>query len=470
MYKDKWYYSTWFIASVFAFSSLIFPVIIGLILLGLQINARIKFKKKLKENGFFELEDIKKKHDALISEHDELQSRLRAEQEQLEQIIEQRKAEVQGLYEEIQAKQDNLASLERELATIESFDLYPLELKLNNSEVYKEQLGFIRNKQKTMINEKKATTYYDAGQRVGQTNANKEIRMMLRTFNMECDMIMVKAKLSNIEASENKIKKSCEQINKMNEHRNIKIRDGYLKLKLEELNIIKRYEEAKQQELEEQRAIREQMRLEKEEEEKLKKEMQEAMKKIEKEEQHFKQALEELHTQVSKTDDVVQNELLAKIKELEAQLAEVEKNKEDVLNRQQNTRAGYVYIISNVGSFGEYVYKIGMTRRLEPLERVKELGDASVPFLFDVHAMIFSDDAPAFENALHKAFHHKRVNRVNERKEFFRVTLEEIEDVVKKNHNKVVEFTKLAEAAEYRKTLQMEKGLNQEDNEFVEVS
>lgn len=138
-------------------------------------------------------------------------------------------------------------------------------------------------------------------------------------------------------------------------------------------------------------------------------------------------------------------------------LKETKKNKEDVLYRVQNTRAGYVYIISNIGSFGENVFKIGMTRRLEPLDRVKELGDASVPFTFDVHGMIFSEDAPALENALHKAFTERRLNRVNERKEFFRVDLKEIENVVKKNHNKTVEFTKLAEAEEYRKSVQIEK-------------
>jgi len=138
-------------------------------------------------------------------------------------------------------------------------------------------------------------------------------------------------------------------------------------------------------------------------------------------------------------------------------LKETKKNKEDVLYRVQNTRAGYVYIISNIGSFGENVFKIGMTRRLEPMDRVKELGDASVPFTFDVHGMIFSEDAPALENALHKAFTERRLNRVNERKEFFRVDLKEIENVVKKNHNKTVEFTKLAEAEEYRKSVQIEK-------------
>jgi len=117
----------------------------------------------------------------------------------------------------------------------------------------------------------------------------------------------------------------------------------------------------------------------------------------------------------------------------------------------QQTKSGHVYVISNIGSFGDNVYKIGMTRRLEPLDRVKELGDASVPFIFDVHAMIYSDDAPALENSLHKLFDSQRVNLVNSRKEFFKVTLEEIELQAKKTSSSV-EFIKTAEAKDYNES------------------
>ena len=122
----------------------------------------------------------------------------------------------------------------------------------------------------------------------------------------------------------------------------------------------------------------------------------------------------------------------------------------DLDYREANQRAGYVYIISNIGSFGENVYKIGMTRRLDPQERIDELGDASVPFNFDVHAMIFSDDAPALEAALHKAFENRKVNMVNQRREFFNVTLAEIKEVVKKNFDKTVEFIDIPDAEQYR--------------------
>ncbi|QLK09554.1 UPF0325 protein YaeH (plasmid) [Priestia megaterium] len=218
------------------------------------------------------------------------------------------------------------------------------------------------------------------------------------------------------------------------------------------------FEQKKQEEKEEKQAIKERMR----EEAKALKELEKAKEKVEKEEKHFVQAIEKMNEQLSTSNDNEKEKLLDKLRELERQLEETKKNKEDVLYRVQNTRAGYVYIISNIGSFGEDVYKIGMTRRLEPMDRVKELGDASVPFTFDVHAMIFSEDAPTLENAIHKALTHKKVNKVNDRKEFFRVSLQEIEDLVKSNHNKTVEFTKLAQAEDYRKSLTLEKDLLQE--------
>ena len=130
----------------------------------------------------------------------------------------------------------------------------------------------------------------------------------------------------------------------------------------------------------------------------------------------------------------------------------------------QQTKRGNVYVISNVGSFGEDVFKIGLTRRLEPMDRVKELGDASVPFAFDVHAMIRSEDAPALEAALHRRFLQNQVNKVNRRKEFFRLKLQDIRSVVDELAPEV-KWTMAAEARDYRDTLAMERHL-QEDPEF----
>lgn len=184
------------------------------------------------------------------------------------------------------------------------------------------------------------------------------------------------------------------------------------------------------------------------------KEIEERKLKFEKEEKHFNKALETIATQLQNAQTATEREALQQeASSIQEKLAGVEKEKLDIQMREQNTRAGYVYVISNIGSFGEDVYKIGVTRRLDPQERVDELGDASVPYDFDIHALIFSDDAPALENALHKTFEHGRLNLINRRREFFKVTLDEIEQAVRANFNKPTEFIRLADAAEYRQSL-----------------
>ncbi len=237
----------------------------------------------------------------------------------------------------------------------------------------------------------------------------------------------------------------------------ISIVSEYLNLKIEELYLCHEYQLKKQEEKEEQKRIREQLR----EEAKLIKEIEETRIKIEKEEKHFNNALKTLDDRIQKAKTDAERMLLEQERvDVQNELDEIEKNKRDIQNRERNTRAGYVYIISNIGAFGENIYKIGVTRRLDPLERVDELGDASVPFDFDIHAMIFSDDAPKLENALHKAFEKHRLNMINNRREFFNVALDEIEQVVKTNFNKPVEFVKLADAVEYRQSTKMRSGGN----------
>jgi hypothetical protein len=157
------------------------------------------------------------------------------------------------------------------------------------------------------------------------------------------------------------------------------------------------------------------------------------------------------------------NQHTAEVERLQARLAEAEAKAQKAISQAQLTKAGNVYVISNIGSFGEGVFKIGMTRRLEPLDRVRELGDASVPFPFDVHMMIASQDAPALETALHQTFHKSRMNKVNPRKEFFRVDLAEITRIVEKNHGEV-QHTADAEALEYRQSLT----ISEDDQEYIE--
>jgi hypothetical protein len=155
-------------------------------------------------------------------------------------------------------------------------------------------------------------------------------------------------------------------------------------------------------------------------------------------------------------------EFEAQLSDLENKLEEAEERGQRALSMAQQTRRGHVYVISNIGSFGENVFKIGMTRRLEPLDRVKELGDASVPFSFDVHAMLYSEDAPALEKELHRRFNRESVNKVNHRKEFFRTSLAEIKQMVEQQNVTEVHWTMKAEAAEYRESLAIEASQQEE--------
>lgn len=256
----------------------------------------------------------------------------------------------------------------------------------------------------------------------------------------------------NIDSMRNKITRSFESLNKIFAVDGIEMNKELLEMKLEELNLVYTYELKRQQELELQKEIKEQMR----EEEKVRREIERQKSKTEKDQAQCSKEMNKLMSYIQKTENDIEKQLyIDKIHELEEKIKSLEKDKETVLEREANARAGYVYIISNIGSFGSDVYKIGMTRRLEPMDRIKELSSASVPFDFDVHAMIFSDNAPELENLLHKKFEKNSVNRVNYRKEFFKVSLDEIEDVVLKEYNNTVKFTKVPAADQYRETLRI---------------
>ena len=275
-------------------------------------------------------------------------------------------------------------------------------------------------------------------------------RQVLRCFNMECDNIMFNVSLGNIDLSRKKLQNSYESLNKLYAIDGISLTPKILELKLEQITLMYTMELKAQQEREIQKAIREKML----DEAKAEKEIQEQKKRIEKDLQQHIGEVNKLMKYMQKAQlDVEKQMYIDRIKELEDKIKTLEADRETVLEREANAKAGFVYIISNIGSFGENIYKIGMTRRLEPMDRVKELSSASVPFEFDVHAMIFSSDAPELENLLHKHFADRAVNKVNPRKEFFNVDIDEIEEIVKKNYDNTVQFTKIPIAAEYRQSM-----------------
>lgn len=209
-----------------------------------------------------------------------------------------------------------------------------------------------------------------------------------------------------------------------------------------EYNYYVKKEQARQEQL----AIREQMRQEAEERKALERER----KKIEEEESKYNGEIEKLKNQIVTANESEIAALNARILELQAQLSDVALKKDEI-TKLANGKAGNVYIISNIGSFGENVFKIGMTRRLNPQERIDELGSASVPFRFDVHSFIFSNDAVGMETKLHTILNNKRVNKVNLRKEFFRVSMDELEELVN-SIDPTAEFTRTILAEEFRQS------------------
>lgn len=351
----------------------------------------------------------------------------------------------------IRENQTELDKLNLEVSYLD-FGICKPVYEFANSELYKERLKSIKATQKLMIKNKNAAI---APMDFTLNNSIKEgkkliadnVKQIIYSFNNECDILIDKVKYNNIDTYRNRILKSYERLNKMNSKMQICITQHYLNSKLDELRLSHEYQSKKQDEKERIREERARLR----EEAKILKEISAEREKIKKEKKHYEKALKTLLTSLKA--DPENKDLLEKKAEYDNQLNEIGISLTNIDYREANKRAGYVYIISNIGSLGENIYKIGMTRRLEPLDRITELSGASVPFKFDLHALIFSEDAPTLENSLHKAFENKKVNLVNSRKEFFNVSLDEIKKVVKNNFDKTVEFKNFPEAEQYRESL-----------------
>lgn len=428
----------------------------------------VELKSRCTELSKYEkIADIEKQKERSILFINEQNAKYEQEKQEHKKEINILEDKIASLSKEIKYKESQIIELD-ETILLQDFGMYSPIYDFASSETYKDRLDIIRTEQKKMILCKTAATCsinwtVNGSESQGRVMTNQNIKQILRCFNDECDMLINKVKFNNISAFIEKIQKSYDALNKMNSKNAVSISQEYLNLKIEELQLAYEYAQKKQEEKEEQRRIREQMR----EEARLQKEIEEARKDIEKEQKHYSNALIKLCKQIEVCDDIEKTILLEKKQVIEKHLIDLDKAIEDIDYREANKRAGYVYIISNIGSFGENIYKIGMTRRLDPMERVDELGDASVPFKFDVHAMIFSDDAPALETALHHAFENKKVNMINGRREFFNVSIEEIEMVVKANYDKSVEFVKIPQAEQYRESQKILNLINKQKNKSI---
>lgn len=369
------------------------------------------------------------------------------------------KAQLAALDSELHNRRTELGLLD-EIAELQSYGLYPPRFNFEHSERYRQEMRACVEEQKRMVRDKEAcvcTTVWkvEGSEAKGRTMINRYIKLMLRAINGECDAIVAKVTHSNVVASEKRITKCFEIINGLGESNYVTFSPAYEQLKLRELYLTYEHAAKKQEEREREREIREAMR----EEEKAQREIEQAKQKAERDEEMKATALAKARAELAEQHGQHNAKLAQLVAKLESELSEAIDRKAKAIARAQLTRSGHVYILSNIGTMGEQIYKIGMTRRLEPLERIKELGDASVPFPFDFHALIYSEDAPSLENALHNRFHDRRVNLVNLRKEYFAVTLEEIQAAVAELHG-LVTFRLHPEAEQYRETLAIRQKAN----------
>ncbi|MDX6752019.1 DUF4041 domain-containing protein [Geminicoccaceae bacterium 1502E] len=386
----------------------------------------------------------------LISEYAPITSietevaKLRADAERISRQIQELRFSYSQKHEVLLKLEAQVAIYDEKIAFAE-LGIYEPHFDCTDSEAYKKAITEVREKQKEMVSAKSATICptnwtVDGSRAKGQTMINRQIKLTMRAFNNECEAAIANTRWNNVNAMEKRIRNAATQINKANDSMRLAISERYVALKVDQLHLTHEYRERLKIEREERvemaRAEREEKRLLAEAEA------------AERDERKFQALLEKARAEAGVDE--------ARIAELEAALADAHATSERARAMAEMTKSGYVYIISNIGSFGPDIVKIGLTRRLEPDDRVRELGDASVPFGFDTHAMIYSDEAPALEAALHKKFADRRVNDANMRKEFFRVTLEEVEDAVR-GLAPTAAFFKDREAQEWHETLARRK-------------
>ncbi len=321
---------------------------------------------------------------------------------------------------------------------------------------FAEEIKDVRQQQKDMIKDKTAimfpeSTVISNDKSFNNTILNGQVKLMLTAFNIECDFLIGKVSPSSFGRTLERIEKLANTLEKSAATLECGFNIDYIELKFEECKLQYQHTLKKQEEVVEQKLIKEQIR----EEQRAIKEFEKAIADAEKEEKMYRNLLEKAKRELANSTEQERSEMELRIAMLEQQLAEAEAKEERAKSMAEQTRKGHVYVISNIGSFGEDIYKIGLTRRLEPMDRVKELGDASVPFPFDVHAMIYTDDAPALEAALHREFNSKRVNAVNLRKEFFNVDLTSIQEAVEKIAGIEAEFKMTALAEDYYESLRL---------------
>lgn len=424
----------------------------------------------------------------VVLREQEIEKYSNARKKEEEEFVAQKKQEVEELNKEkeklLKEVEETKEAVNKEIQLLDEIganhifsdiDLEEPEYDFKTSIIYREELGLCRNKQKRLVKEEKALCLSSEAKEYKTVASYKEYdtdrqaelawirsykqgaKLTLRCFNTECKMLTNKLTVKNYQKSKERLRKIFNTINKINyDYLGIQITERYYKLKEKELSIIYSYLIKKAEEKEIIDAQRERER----EEKALKEEIEAKRKLINKDMTHYKNIIAELEKKLNTLEsEVEKRKLLFELERQKHNLQDKEEELEDLDYRAANATAGYVYIISNIGSFGKGIVKIGVTRRLDPMERINELGSASVPFKFDVHALIFSEDAFKLEKELHDHFTDYRVNKVNLRKEFFRVPMGKIEKKLNEYKNLAIGINKVPEAKEYYQTLEIEKEL-----------
>lgn len=379
---------------------------------------------------------------------------------ELNERISSLRGQVSSLDGDISAKREEIRELGkkaldlREYADLQDDGLYDYENPAENSVELSAKLAENRARQKSMVKNKTAVhtttgfTFNNSASK-GRKFLNDMSRMALSLYNAEAENCVKSVKAGNLETSIKRLNRCHERIERFGKFIDLYITWEYRHLRIEELQLTAQYMQAVQAEKEAERERRAELR----EQAKAQKELEAEMARLRKEQEHYRNVLEKMKEQGNQEEAA----------KLEARLAEIDKSINDVDYRAANIRAGYVYVISDVGAFGERMVKIGMTRRLDPMDRVRELSDASVPFKFDVHALFFSKDAVSLETMLHHEFEDRRVNKVNARKEFYYCTPQEVLDKLKEKNVAVVEYRVEPEAEEYRISRRIAEKREQDD-------
>jgi hypothetical protein len=358
---------------------------------------------------------------------------------QLREEIDRLRAEVAQLRAAGGASADDLIDLDDE-RVLQEVGIYNYHHPLENAEAFKERLTDLQERLKDMVLQKDAILAsdmftYNNSLAKGRKMSSDFSKLMLRAYNSEADSCIRSLRAGNVVTAKKRLDKAVSTIAKLGSMMEMRVNPDYHAFRFEEIELMSDYLMKVQEERERAREEREELR----EQRKAEQELAAERERLAKERAHYENALAVLR---AKGDD-------AAAAEMEQKISAVDEAIEQNDFRAANIRAGYVYVISNPGSFGRHIVKIGLTRRLEPMDRVKELGDASVPFPFEVHAIFFADDAVTLENELHQAFAAERVNRINERREFFFATPEQVRRVLAEKVGNLLEFNEHPEATQF---------------------